>query len=294
MKKKIVAAAFIASTFAFSFVSCDNGPGKSELKSTVDSLSIELSNRNHEFDAVMNIFNKVSEGFMQINEAENRLSVNSNSPENNTGATREKILSDLAFIQQKMAENREQIAELEKKLASSNSNSAQLRKAVEGLKAELLAKTDEITSLRDELAAKNIRITELDNAVAALSATKEELTARNEAYEQTVSEQDKALNSGWYAIGSKKELKENKILTNTGLFKKGDIMEDGEVNRDYFTHIDIRKTLEIPVGAKSCKLLSTHPEGSYSIAEDENGMKSIKIENHESFWSVTKYLVVKV
>lgn len=94
-----------------------------------------------------------------------------------------------------------------------------MKKAVESLTQELVAKTQRIEELQAELASKNIRIQELDAAVTGLSTDKEVLTAENEAKAKTVAEQDKALNTAWF-VSEQKELKDQNILTNTGLFQK--------------------------------------------------------------------------
>lgn len=295
MKKVFLATALLIGASSSVFVSCDSfsGPSKKELKATVDSLSTEISERDRALNESMEIFNKVSEGFRLINEAENRVNIQSGELENGKTDAKKQMVADIAFIQQKMSENRALIAELQDKLNKSNGTSAQLRKAVESLKAELEAKTAEITALREELNSKNIHIKELDDAVNNLTTIKNELTAKNTANEQSLAIQDKALNAAYYAIGSKKELKQNNILTNTGLFKRGDIMEDSNVNKDFFTQIDLRTTTSIPLGTKSAKILSTHPEGSYSLSEDESGMLTLNISDAQAFWSVTRYLVIR-
>lgn len=284
--------AFVAIGVAM-MASCNNGPTKEELTAKVDSLNVELAAANKEVDDFMGLFNEVSDGFRQINEAENRLAVQSGTMESAPASARDKVKADLAFIQSRMKENKELIAELQKKLKNSNYKSAQLKKAVESLTAELAAKTDEVKALQAELAAKNIKVKELDEAVESLTAIKEELTAQNSESQQTIANQDKALNAAWFVIGTKKELKEHKILTNTGLFKKGDVMEDAGFNKDYFTQVDIRNTNDIVLGTKSAKVLSTHPEGSYTVVKDGDGMLTLKIVDAAKFWSVTRYLVVR-
>ncbi|MBQ2878882.1 MAG: hypothetical protein IJE42_08135 [Bacteroidaceae bacterium] len=293
--KKLFGAAFFVLGMSI-IASCDSfsGPSKSELKAEVDSLSNELNIRNAELDEFMSIFNKVSEGFNQINIAENRVEMQRDAVENGSKSASDKIASDIAYIQKRMKENRELIAELQQKLKSSNNNSAQLKKAIESLQAELVTKGEQIKSLQSELAAKNIHIQELDAAVNSLTAEKENLLAQNEENNKTMAEQDKALNAAWYIVAGKKELKDMKVLTNTGLFKKGDVMEDVEVDKSGFVQIDIRNTNEIGLNSKSGKLLSSHPEDSYTIVEDENGLETIKITNPERFWSITRYLVVQV
>lgn len=284
--------ALVAMGVAF-LASCNNGPTREELTAKVDSLSVQLVNTNKELDGFMGLFNEVTEGFRLINEAENRIEVQSGDVENGINGIREKVKYDLAFIQNKMNENRELIAELENKLKNSNYKSSQLNKAVQSLTAELAVKADEIKALQEELAAKNIRIQELDEAVASLNTIKDELTAKNFNKSQIIADQDSALNAAWYVVGSKKVLKEHRILTNTGLFKRGDVMEDTDVNKECFTQVDIRNINEISLGAKSAKVLTVHPEGSYTLVKGDDGLLILKIVDSNAFWSVTRYLVVK-
>lgn len=284
--------ALVALGIAF-LASCNNGPSKEELTARVDSLYIELNKSKNEVNEFMGLFNEVSEGFRKINEAEDRIAVQSGSLENAPAGFGENIKADLAFIQSRMQENKALIEELQSKLDKSNNRSAQLKKAVTSLTADLAAKADEVKALQEELAAKNIHITELDETVASLTAIKEDLVAQNAESNNTIAAQDAALNAAWYIIGSKKELKEQNILTNTGLFKKGDVMEDASVNKENFTQVDIRNTSDIALGTKKAKVLTTHPEGSYTIVENEDGLLTLKIIDNKLFWSVTRYLVVR-
>ena len=71
-------------------------------------------------------------------------------------------------------------------------------------------------------------------------------------------------------------------------------MKDNDFNKDYFTQIDIRTDKEIKLFSKSAKLLTTHPEGSYTLAKDAKGQYILKITNPNEFWSVSRYLVVLV
>ena len=279
----IVCAAVMASCDSFS------GGSKNQLKAENDSLLMELTQRNAELDEMMGTFNDISEGFRQINAAESRGAV----AEGSLNA-KQQIASDIEFIRKQMEENKEQIAKLQSMLKNSKNNSVQLKRAVESLTQELVAKTQRIEELQAELASKNIRIQELDAAVTGLSSEKEELTAENEAKAKTVAEQDKALNTAWFVFGTKKELKDQKILTNTGLFKKGQVLKDSDINKDYFTQVDIRTTKEIKLYSKDADILTTHPAGSYALEKDDKGQLTLKITNPKDFWSVSKYLVIQV
>lgn len=276
--------------------SCNNfsGGDKDRLQAENDSLLMELSQRNTELDEMMGTFNEISEGFRQINAAENRVDLQRGAVAEGSLSAKEQIASDIEFIRKQMEENKEQIAKLQSMLKSSKNNSAQLKKAVESLTQELVMKTQRIEELQAELASKNIRIQELDAAVSDLTAAKEELTTENEAKSKTVAEQDKALNAAWFVFGTKKELKDQKILSNTGLFKKGEVMQDADVNKDYFTQVDIRTTKEIKLYSKDADILTTHPTGSYALEKDDKGQLILKITNPKDFWSVSKYLVIQV
>ena len=287
--KTMVKNILIVCGLAMLVVSC--GPTKKELQANIDSLNVELAQVNSEMENVMGILNDVQEGFQQINEAENR--VNVNNTENAPANVKEQVKADLAFIQAKMKENRERIAELEAKAEKGDKNAAALRRTVKNLKAELAAKEEQIAALKAELEAKYIRIQQLDTEVANLTNDKNALTAKNAANEKVIANQDKAMHTAWYVIAKKKSLKEQNVLTNTGLFKQGDVMEAADVNKDGFTEIDIRKVVEIPVGAKKATILSAHPEGSYELVAGDDAMLTLKVLDPQTFWSVTRYLVIR-
>ena len=283
----IVCAAMLAS--------CDGFKGGSkDLKAENDSLLIELSQRNAELDEMMGTFNEIQEGFRQINDAESRVDLQRGTITENSASAKQQIASDIEFITKQMEENKAQIAKLQAMLKSSKNNSAQLKKAVESLTQELVTKQQRIEELQAELASKNIRIQELDAAVTGLTAAKDELTAENEAKSKTVAEQDKALNTAWFVFGTKKELKDQKILSGSGLFKKGEVLKDGDINKDYFTQVDIRTTKEIKLYSKDADILTTHPAGSYALEKDDKGQLILKITNPKEFWSVSRYLVIQV
>ncbi len=278
----IVCGAVMASCDSFS------GGNKDHLKAENDSLLMELTQRNAELDEMMGTFNEISEGFRQINAAENRVDLQRGAVAEGSLDAKQQITADIEFIRKQMEENKEQIAKLQSMLKNSKNNSSQLKKAVEALTLELSAKTQRIEELQAELASKNIRIQELDAAVSGLTADKELLSAENEAKAQTVAEQDKALNTAWFVFGTKSELKEQNIL------KKGDVLKNEDINKDYFTQVDIRTTKEIKLYSKSAELLTTHPSGTYALEKDDKGQFILKITNPKSFWSVSKYLVIQV
>ena len=284
MKK--LAILFVCVAF---LASCDNkGGNKDQLKAENDSLLMELTQRNSELDEMMGTFNEIQEGFRQINTAESRVDLQRGTITENAASAKQQIASDIEFISKTMEENKSQIAKLQSMLKNSKNNSAQLKKAVEALTAELAAKTQRIEELQSELASKNIRIQELDAAVTGLSSDKESLTAENEAKAQTVSEQDRAINTAWFVYGIQSEMKPQQIL------QRGDEHKSTDLNQHNFTQIDIRTTKELKLYSKRVEVLTNHPTSSYSLVKDDKGQLTLKITNPKDFWSVSKYLVMQV
>lgn len=271
--------------------SCGNRAQNEALKAQNDSLTLALSERDLELESIMSAFNEVQEGFRLINEAENRVDLNTGAVEG--ASVSSKIKEDIRFISEKLQANREQIAKLEEQLKNSKYATAQMKKALANLNQELEAKTQQIATLQAELASKNIRIAELDDVVAGLNENVKDLVAENEVKSATVASQDKALNAAWFVFGTKSELKEQKIITSKFL-QKTKVLEDDDFNKDYFTQIDIRTDKVIKLYSKSADLLTTHPEGSYELVKGADGLLTLKITNPNVFWSVSRYLVILV
>ena len=178
---------------AVCFASCDGlGGGSKSLQAKNDSLMAELNARDAELDDMMGTFNQITEGFRQINAAENRVDLQRGSVLEGSASAKQQIASDIEFIQKTLQENRDQIEKLTAQLATSKNQNAQLKKAVDTFTKQLEEKTAEIASLQEELMAKNIRIRELDEAVSELTAVTEELKSENMAKTEVVEQQDRA------------------------------------------------------------------------------------------------------
>ena len=269
----------------FLVTACNIGGASKKEK---EALELELSQRSAELDDMMETFNVIQEGFRQINEAESRVDLQRGRIGENTASAKEQIAADIDFISRTMEDNKEQIAKLESQLSGSKTQSVQLRKAVDNLNKELQVRARRIEELQVELASKNIRIQELDTIVSTLSAAREELEAANLEKARTVEAQDTEINTAWFVFGTRSELKSQKILVS------GDVLRDSDFNKDYFTQIDIRTTKEIKLYSKRATMMTTHPESSYELVQDEKGQYSLVIKDPTNFWSVSKYLVILV
>ena len=271
--------------------SCGNMGRNDAMKSQNDSLSQVLAQRDAELNGIMEAFNEIQDGFRMINEAENRVDLETGVMEGRSNV--QKIKDDIVFITEKLDANRKRIAELEEQLKNSRYASSQLKTTIANLNKELLAKTQQIETLQAELASKNIRIAELDDAIVGLTQHVNDLVAENKAKSATVATQDKALNAAWFVFGTSSELKEQKIVSKKFLQKKK-VLESDDFNKEYFTQIDIRTDKQIMLYSPEAELLTSHPVGSYEFQKNEKGQLALLITNPNKFWSVSRYLVIEV
>lgn len=255
-----------------------------------DASKVELQNAVADRDQLFLLVNEISQGMDQIKALENILTVNS-TVNGETPSQREQIQADIASIQKALQERREKLAELEKKLNSSNLTNNNLRNTIATLRNQIDSQASEIETLKSSLTAANNRIGELNTAVDSLNTTVTTVTEQKDKAEQQSVDLANELNTCYYAVGSKKELKENGIIE-TGFLRKTKIME-GDFDRNFFTTADKRTLTTIPLHSNKAKVLTNQPESSYVI-EDQGGQKVIRVTNPDSFWSLSNYLVVQI
>lgn len=277
---------FLFAAVAALMASCDQAKvNTTDSDKAVDSLENIIEQKDNEINDLMGTFNEIQEGFNIINEAEGRVNMMKNNSESNNA--QQNIRENMQFIQQTLQENKQKIAELQEKLNRSSINASKLKEAIANFEKLLEEKNQELESLRNLLAEKDIAIEHLDNEVNTLKAENEEVKIQKEETEKVVRNQDQQINTAWYVFGTSKELKQE------GILNKGEVLQEN-YNKDYFTKIDIRKTTVIPLNSKHAELLTTHPSGSYTLLKDSKGEYTLRITDANKFWSVSKYLVIRV
>lgn len=249
-----------------------------------DSLQRIIAQRDSEINDMMSTLNEIQEGLSAINQAENRLSIAREGEGANKTA---QIKENIKFIANTMARNRELMKRLQQQLRESRFNGDELRKTISNLTQQLDDKAQELQRLKAELDAKDIHIAELDEKIDNLNDNVENLQTDAQQKAQTISNQDKQLNTAWFVFGTKKELKEQHIMEN------GKVLQSN-FNKNYFAKIDIRIDKEIKFYSKSARILTMHPSGSYNLTPDVNKQYVLRITNPQLFWSTSKYLVVLV
>jgi chromosome segregation ATPase len=271
----------------FVLVSCKesvNTQETAELNQRIDSLARVNVQKDNEINDMLETLNSVEDGFRAINEAQGRVTLERRGEGANAS---ERIKENMQFIQSTMEQNRALIKKLRQQLSKSTVKADALQKALDNLQRELEQKTERIAQLQAELEAKDIHIQELDQRVTELNTDVTNLTEENVHHQQTISNQDRELHSAWFVFGTKKELKEQRIL-------EGGRVLQSNFNKDYFTKIDIRVQKEIKLYSKSAEIKTAHPAGSYVLERDADKQYVLRITDPQKFWSTSKYLVILV
>ena len=280
MKKLLFA--FAVSSLIFSCKNPDNGTpaeGSSE-----DDIKKELMEEAARKDSTINSFmqsmNEIEDNLTTIKEKQKIVTVSSKDVELQKTQP-ERIVEDISAINELLEKNRKAISSLSSRLKKANIKISEFEKMIERLTGQLNEKDAEITSLKEELEKRNVALKNL-------------FTEYNERIKE-LGDQEKVINTGFFAFGTMKELKEKGVVTKEGGFigigrnKK----LSSNFNKEYFTKVDISETKEIPLSAKKALILTNHPTSSYKM-EGEGKSQKLVILNPNEFWSVSKYLVVVV
>ena len=271
---------------AIALASCNEGAKKAEAQARAerDSLNQVIAQKDDEINDMMTTLIDIEEGFREITEAQNRVTLAKSGEGTNT---KQRIAENFQFIQSMMQQNKDLINKLKQQVRESSIKGDKLKKVIASLQETMEKKDQQITELSEQLELKNIHIGELKYAINSLKEDARSLQDENDAQSKTINAQDKQLNTAWFAYGTKDELKKQRILDG------GKVLQ-ANFNKEYFTKIDIRVDKEIKIYSKSAKLLTTHPASAYTLQQDANKQYVLRITDPQAFWSTSKYLVVQV
>lgn len=280
--------ALLSFCVALIMLSACNQSKLNEMTEANTELTDSLKTANAEKDSLLALLNELSDGMIQIKEMEKLLGSNL---DKETSDRKEEIKSDLLLIQQAMEARRKKLEELEAKLRKSANYNAEMKKTIESLRSQIETQELTIASLQEDLRKAHVEIGNLNMRVDSLSLANSNVTKEKEEAESEALQLANQLNTCYYVIGSKSELKKYKIIE-TGFLRKTKILE-GDFEKSYFTKADKRTLNEISLHTKKAKLLSNHPDDSYRLATVD-GTLVLEILNPSEFWERSNFLIVQI
>jgi hypothetical protein len=266
-----------------------------KLEQKNDSLVQASYAKDQSLDDFLVAFNDIQDNLDSIKAKELIINERTSGKTELRKSAKDQINDDVNAIYNLLVENKEKVNELSKKLGKSNYQVKELQKMVNHLTNQMEQKDKEIEVLLGELERMNIKIDHMSKDITRLkdeNAAKQDVigTQKAEIDEKTIE-----LNTAYYIVGTKRELKDMNILTSEGGFIG--IGKSKKLNSDFdtdnFTKIDIRKTTSISIPGKKPKVVTGHPTDSYEITGEEES-QVININNYEEFWKTSKYLVIIV
>lgn len=256
-------------------------------KDSVQSIATERNNKVLEYVAS---FNDIQNNLDSIKRVQKILNVNLSNPNAEIDQTqKDKIIEDIAMINNLLNENKKLVASLQSKLKKSNLKVAELQEMINSYKKQIEEKDAEIEQLTSQIEKMKIDISQLNEKVNVLA---DESNKKSE----TIKQQKDEMNTVWYCFGSKNELLENKVIEKAGGFvglgKTYKMKSD--FNHDYFKKVDAREFSSITLMVKKAELITTHSDGSFHFTGNEKSIESLTIDKPEEFWKASKYLVILV
>lgn len=282
--------AFICMCIAVLLVSsCSNSSEKTEetVYATTE-LADSLQTANAEKDSLLGLLNEISSGMAQIKDIEQLITTDLSKE---TPDHKDQIRTDMMIIQQAMYERRQKMEALEAKLRKSINYNAEMQRTIKSLRFQIETQEATILELQTALRNAHVEIGDLNLRVDSLRRENSEITREKLAAQDESIQLSNQLNTCYYVVGSKSELKKYNIIE-TGFLRKTKIME-GDFEKSYFTKADKRTLSFINLHSQKAKVLSNHPDDSYQIVE-KNGTKIFEITNTAKFWDLSNYLIVQI
>ena len=283
MKKLIFAAAI-----ALTITACDNRQAEvDQANRQKDSLASIINERDSSLNDFLSSFNEIEKNLDSIARKQNAINVNVDKQGELNKTAKERIIDNIAAINQLMNDNRAQIAELNRKLKNSGNKIAHFETMIQTLNEQIAQKDRELADLNDKLNSLNTQVAQLQTSVDTLTRT-------TMAQSKTIDEQTTSLHTAYFVVGKSKDLQTMKVIDKTGgllgIGKTSKLSSNFDNNK--FTRIDYVQTSTIPIDSKGAKVITTHPSDSYTLNKEKDKVVSLSITNAEKFWSASKYLVV--
>jgi hypothetical protein len=188
--------------------------------------------------------------------------------------------------------NKNLVVKIERRFADKNIAVIGAQEMIDNLNEKNDLKKENVSELKGKLATIHQDFRALFEEYVVTEATKMELDENNEALKANNSELLDKLNSVWYLLGTKTELKEKGLTDRKGLLDSQRL--NSKLDRQHFKKADLRKFLVLPLNVKRASIITPHPEESYQLIGDRKFTEKLIITNPELFWSVSKYLLIEI
>jgi chromosome segregation ATPase len=266
-----------------------------ELEQKVAELEQQSTQKDQDIEEFVSAMTEIRVNLDSIKELEGIITARAmNDPENPEKAE-DQIVDDMMLIYNRLQKSREQLDRLEKKVSQSAIASEKMRELISKLKQDIKVKDDEIALLKEGLAEANIYIDKLMSSVDRLALENERRIKVIEEKNAALQEKQEELQTGYWAVGNVKDLREQNIIDKEGAFLGlgGVKVVSEEMSLEDLTEINVLEVTEIEIGTKKAELITPHPKHTYEFVEGDNKkITKLVIDDPEAFWQNSKVLVI--
>lgn len=274
------------------------------LEATIAELEQTNTNKDAELMALYTDLENIEMELNTVSETYNDGSMMVPLAQESDWAPANRILDEVRYLNSLIQNKTDRIEEIEAQLASSKSQLSgsnrakkKLKKEIEGLEAELAKVQGQVETAQKDLHLKSEQMASmrntLENRLNEIALLENMITDKDMENMVLVHELDQRY-TGYYITGKYKDLKTAGIVE-----KEGGVAGVGAVkklkedfDKESFESIDIRNTPSIPVQAAKVEIVTSHPEGSYALVEEEGTITALEITDPEDFWKAGPVLVM--
>jgi len=273
----------------FLISSCTDQKKMENLQAEVERLQVQnntmqtaMADKDSFLTDYVNTIDEVYDNLEMIRKREGFLTRLPDKVENNQDPNlKEKILHNIASIDTYIKNSRAKVADLEQKVKTRNVSIAGLEETITRLNMVITEREETIRQLQTEITGLTNNLTNMKGLLTEKEAI--------------ISDQKTKIETGFYVIGNRKDLKAKNIINEKGGFLglgKTKTISD-KISPDAFTKISVVKTetIALPDSISKIDIVTSHAPDSYHVIEDEDGPHFIEIIDPQEFWK-TKYLVV--
>lgn len=264
-----------------------------DLQSEKSAMIQTMQQKDSIMNDAENTFNQIEENLKFIKEKRQQIALDQKEGGKNR---KQSVVEDIKLMNSMLEASDKQIADLQAKLRKSGIHVHSLEQRIAALNESLTNQNNEIAQLKKVIEDKDNNLAQLNTKVNDMSNQMVQQSDTINSKQQQIVNKTNELNTGHFALGTFKELKNEGILTREGgilgLGSSKAIQEN--FNNKYFKTVDIRDTKTIALHAKKAKIISEHPDSSYQFVEKDGQIAYLEIKDPAEFWRISKYAVIEV
>jgi len=196
----------------------------------IEQLQSQLKTKDSTVSDMFSFVNEVENNLNVIEASQMTISASKKGTGEVKGDVKESIKEHIQNINTLLDKNKELVKKLEGSLRKSNMKNEAIQKTIEMLNHQIAEKDSAIADLKVQLEKLNFTVADLNGKVADLSA-------QNTQKSQTIDEQAVELNTAYYVIGVKKDLKTKGVIVGDKVSQKVDPENYVKVDIRYFNEL---------------------------------------------------------